>query len=75
MNTHFPIYILRKLECVTLAKLRIAACMNHLYMYAVLFMCIHVIQDVAQLRKDVNFAQHVLRADYESKLNHRATEL
>ena len=32
-------------------------------------------QDLAHLRKDLNFAQHVLRADYENKLNERAIEL
>ena len=35
----------------------------------------HFTQDVAQLRKDLNFAQHVLKADYESKLSQRAAEL
>ena len=32
-------------------------------------------QDVAQLRKDLNFTQHMLNADYEDKLTKRATEL
>lgn len=43
-------------------------------------MCVHAlfwlaVQDVGQLRRDVSFAQHVLRADYENRLSERATEL
>ena len=33
------------------------------------------LQEVGQVRKELKFAQHVLQADYENKLNHRATEL
>lgn len=34
-----------------------------------------LLQDVAKLRKDLNFAQSVMKADYESKLNDRTTAL
>ena len=34
-----------------------------------------LLQDVAKLRKDLNFAQSVMKADYESRLNDRATAL
>ena len=41
----------------------------------IIYWCSSSMQDVAQLRKDLNFTQHMLNADYENKLTKRATEL
>ena len=45
------------------------------YYHAPAYGYVYPPQDVGQLRRDLNFAQHVLKADYENRLNERATEL
>ena len=37
--------------------------------------CLIIVQDVVELRQDLTSAQHMLRADYESRLDERATQL
>ena len=36
---------------------------------------IYSLQDVANLRRDINFTKHVMRADHESKLKEKSLEL